>query len=463
MAIVKKSYKDVTTGVRAVYQKGADMIGKRQLDYGIELLKQVVQKEPGFMDARNMLRAAEKEKSSSMSGFAKFIANIKSLRWILKAQAAAGKNPVEAMSYTEEALALNLYSTQALNLLATAAKNADAGFISSEALEILVDMDPENEANLRSAADLYQAVGDSRNLLKVWTRLANKNPDNLEFQGKLREAAARATMEAGKWDQEGSAAEKARAAKKDKKADVGDRIIRAEEDIKNMIAKFEDDIAHGNESVDLRRKLAELYMRSGRFEDSIKAYQFIVEKMGTLDPAIDRCIEKATVAIINRKIEELKAANAPEEEIRAQEQAILDYKLERYEDRVRLYPNDLVCRYELAVVYWDRNEVDKALEQFQLAQRNPAHRLQAMTYLGRCFHAKGQNDMAVEQFNNVLAEMPVMDKDKMSTLYYLGITYEDIGDGKNAIECFKQIYSANVNYLDVAKRMNDYYAKSKNS
>ena len=86
-----------------------------------------------------------------------------------------------------------------------------------------------------------------------------------------------------------------------------------------------------------------------------------------------------------------------------------------------------------------------------------------MTYLGRCFHAKGQNDMAVEQFNSVLSEMPVMDKDKMSTLYYLGVTYEEIGDGKNAIDCFKQIYSANVNYLDVAQRMNDYYAKNKKS
>lgn len=463
MAIVKKNFKDVTTGVRAVYQKGVEMIDKRQMDYGIELLKQVVQKEPGFIEARKVLRAAEKEKSSGMSGFAKFIANIKALRWILKAQACVSKNPQQAMAYTEEALALNLYSTQALNLLATAAKNASAGFISSEALEILVDMNPDDEPNLRSAAELYQAVGDARNLLKVWTRLANKNPDNLEYQGKLREAAALATMEAGKWDQEGTAAEKARAAKKDKKADVGDRIIRAEEDIKNMIVQYEEEIAKGNESVDLRRKLAELYMRSGRFEESIEAYQFIVKKMGTLDPAIDRCIEKATIAIIMRKIDELKAANAPQEEIDKLEQSILDYKLERYEDRVRLYPNDLVCRYELAVVYWDRKEVDKALEQFQLAQRNPAHRLQAMTYLGRCFHAKGQNDMAVEQFNSVLSEMPVMDKDKMSTLYYLGITYEDIGEGKSAIDCFKQIYSANVNYRDVAQRMNDYYAKAKKS
>ena len=69
-SIKKKNFKDVTTGVRAVYQKGVEMIDKRQMDYGIELLKQVVQKEPGFIEARKVLRAAEKEKTSAMSGFA---------------------------------------------------------------------------------------------------------------------------------------------------------------------------------------------------------------------------------------------------------------------------------------------------------------------------------------------------------------------------------------------------------
>ena len=69
--------------------------------------------------------------------------------------------------------------------------------------------------------------------------------------------------------------------------------------------------------------------------------------------------------------------------------------------------------------------------------------------------------MAVEQFQKVVAEMPVMDAEKMNTLYYMGITYEDIGDDKAALDCFKQIYSANVNYRDVSTRMNAFYEKQK--
>ena len=85
--------------------------------------------------------------------------------------------------------------------------------------------------------------------------------------------------------------------------------------------------------------------------------------------------------------------------------------------------------------------LDKALEQFQLAQRNPQKRLSAIVYLGRCFAEKKQYDMAVEQYDKAISEMPVMDKEKQ------------------AMECFKQIYSTNVNYLDVAKRMDAYYAR----
>lgn len=466
MAIVKKNFKDVTSAERNLYQKALAVLEKRQIDYGVELLKSVVQRNPGFMEARSRLRAVEQAKTAELSPIAKIIANLKSMLYIMKAQTMAAKKPLEAMALTEEALALNLHQAGALKLLATISKHADAPFIGSEAIEIMLDMDPGNEGNLRTAAALYKDMGDGHNLLKVWQRLAAKYPENLEFQAQLREAAAMATMEQGRWDKEESAAEKAAAAAKNKKdADIGDRIIRADDDVRDAILKMEEKIAGGDESVDMRRKLAELYMRAKRYDDCIKAYEWIAQKMGTLDPAIDRCIEKAYVAIVDQNIEVINQSDASEEEkqaqIEQQRTAIYSYRLERYEERVRLYPNDLVCRFELAEVLWEGQQIDRALEQFQLAQRNPAHRLAAMTYLGRCFHAKGQNDMAVEQFQKVIAEMPVMDAEKMNTLYYMGITLEAIGDGKAALECFKQIYSANVNYRDVSARMNAYYESQK--
>ena len=47
-----------------------------------------------------------------------------------------------------------------------------------------------------------------------------------------------------------------------------------------------------------------------------------------------------------------------------------------------------------------------------------------------------------------------MDRQKMDALYFLGITYEETGNVEKAVECFKQIYRANVKFRDVSDRMN---------
>ena len=156
MAIVKKNFKDVTTSERSLYQKALSVLEKNQLDYGLELLKSLVQRDPGFMDARSRLRNVEQIKTSSMNGLAKVIAQIKSLPYLIKAQTIAGKQPLEAMKLAEEALALNLHQAGVLKLLAQVAKGQDATYISSEAIEIMMEMDPMNEGNLRTAAALYK-------------------------------------------------------------------------------------------------------------------------------------------------------------------------------------------------------------------------------------------------------------------------------------------------------------------
>jgi len=200
-------------------------------------------------------------------------------------------------------------------------------------------------------------------------------------------------------------------------------------------------------------------MRLERYENAIDAYEWIVKKMGTLDPAIDKAIEKANVGIGNKNIEQLRANGASEEQIKEQQDAIYNYRLERYEDRVQKYPNDLMLKFELAEVYWEGGNVDGALEQFQLAQRQPQKRLAAIVYLGRCFQKKGQLDMAVEQYQKALTDMLTMSEAKLDTLYYLGQAYETMGNKKDALDCFKQIYSADITYRDVKERVAANYAK----
>ena len=459
MAIVKKTLKEVPVATKSAYTKALTVMNQNNLKYAITLFKEIVQFDPGFLDAREKLRKCERDYCEKMGAFAKVLSMISSAKFLIKGNILKAKKPKEAMDQAEEALAVNLFNPAALNLLAESAKKLGAMFICVEAYEIIVERDDKNESNIVKLGDYYKADGQGIKYLTVCQKLADKYPGDLEKLALLREAAALASMEKGKWGQGEQSDFKKNLNTGNK--DQGDRIIRAEDDIREMIGKYEAEIAEGSESIDTRRRLAELYVRAEEYEKAIEAYNWIVEKMGTLDPAIDKAIEKANTAISKRKVEQMIKEGRPQEEIDAEKKANYDYRMERYQDRIRLYPNDLQIRFEYAEVLWEGGAVDDALEQFQIAQRNPQHRLIAIVYLGRCFAAKNQFDMAIEQFNRALEDMPTMNADKMFTLYHLGITYETMGRKKEALDCFKQIYAVDIKYMDIAERINRFYEENK--
>lgn len=461
MAIERKELKDVSSATRSAFQKAQEVVKKNNLDYGIELLKGIVLRELGFVEARAALREAELRKAAGMGGFGKFIASIKINKFIIKGKSCVSKNPVEAMKAAEEAIALCPKASGGYNLLAEAAESAGAMFIAIDALETLREANPDDEANLKKLAELYEKDGQGLKVLQIRQIIANKRPGDLEAQAALRSAAALATMEKGRWGEEGTFQDKLKSKDESVQAEREDRIVRAEDDIKEMTAVYEKQIAEGDKSIDAKRKLAELYQRGALHQKAIDMFNQVVQQIGTLDPNIDKYIEKSTVALGLEKVEAMKAKGEPQERIDAAQKEVDQYRLSRAEDRVQTYPNDTQYRYELAVLDWEFGNVDRALEQFQIAQKNPQRRLSAVVYIGRCFHAKGQLDMAVEQLLKAIKEMLVMDKEKMEALYHLGVVYEAMGENAKSLDCFKQIYSANVNFRDVAKRIEAGYAKQR--
>ena len=129
MPITKKNITEVSSAVRSAYQKAQDVLAKNSLDYGIELLKGIVKKEPGFLDARVMLRKVEKTKYAHMSVIAKVFSAIQCMGPIMKGRAFVAKKPLVALGCAEDALAINVAATPAYKLLADAAKVCEAPFI----------------------------------------------------------------------------------------------------------------------------------------------------------------------------------------------------------------------------------------------------------------------------------------------------------------------------------------------
>src|SRR5262249_3026687 len=134
------------------------------------------------------------------------------------------------------------------------------------------------------------------------------------------------------------------------------------------------------------------------------------------------------------------------------------FQLEECKQRSDRYPTDLQIRFELGQLYFDSGKITEAIQEFQKAQNNPHRKLQAMTYLAKCFEKRGMNDLAVRRLQEALKEKLTFDEEKKDLIYTLGSVLDKMGKKEEAIEQFKTIYEIDSGYRDVAKKVEDYYA-----
>ena len=125
---------------------------------------------------------------------------------------------------------------------------------------------------------------------------------------------------------------------------------------------------------------------------------------------------------------------------------------------VERYPNDFNYRFELGMLLFEDGNLDDAIMQFQISQRSPKVRLQSLLGLGRAFTQGKKYDLAVDQLETAKKESKIMNEAKKEIIYELGTAYELMGKAEQAFNEFKEIYSADISYRDVAKKINDYYS-----
>ena len=463
MAIEKVHFNKLPAGLKNIYTKAEDLIKKnKNYDYGITLLNDLVKAVPGFSDARELLRYAEQERAQSVAGFAKFIGSMKAAVAIFQGKLHLMKNPMEALNYAEDAIA-GSYSTQSLYFLYQTAQALEETDLAIDALERVYKLNPDNEATIYELIDLLDGVpGHANRILQLRQKIVSLHPKDLKAQTALRAAAAAATMEQNA--EKAAEAEKEKVSTRDNGTNApdlsdlerGDRIIRSEDDIKEMIRRYEQVVESGNGTVDVLRKLAEYYQRVNMHEKAIETYQKLSEKQGVADITVDKAIEKSNVALGNEQIQQMIDNGAPEEEIKEARQSVLQYQIDCGKQRILNFPNDLQLHYELGMLYFDSNMLEEALAEFEQSAKNPQRKEISLTYVGRCFAGLQQYDKAVEVFKEMLDGMNFMDTRKMRALYYLGSTYEQIQDTAAAYGCFKQIYDSNTNYMDVAEKVKQY-------
>ncbi len=450
----KKTLRDVHVNVRDMYNRalgcGED---PKTRDYAITLLAEVVKRAPAFAEAREKLRELERQKHPGF--FAKIAASSSSRKALPVIQAEMVQSPLKALSLCEAELARNLNNPAILTVMASAARALKADFIEIEALELLNEFQPGNVELIKNLAELYRRSGENAKRSEILTSLANRFPDDYELQAEAKKAMNEVNA---RREEENLQAmrEKMASTKANVTLQLEDGTIHDERQARVLINKFKAELS-SNDSLDIRRKLAEAYMVAREYDNAIKELEYVASKLGTADPALDKAIEQGYVAKFDAYINALKASPSDyenaEQQIEQYTRQRDEFRFARAENRLKLYPNESQLQFDFAVLCYEAGKINEAVEYFEEAHKSQRLKVASSVYLGRCAIRRRDYEAAIEYLSFACKEMLRMDKHKLEATYYLGMAYERSGKYAEAKERYEQIVATHPQYRDVAEHI----------
>jgi tetratricopeptide (TPR) repeat protein len=445
------------------FNRGFVAMERGNLDYAIDMFTACLAIEPNLHRARKFLRAAEikNTRSKASGGLAGLLASVTTLPAQLKIQALLnpGKAP-QALQAIEKLLRKDPLNRGLIKLLDKAADLLGEPEIAIQTLALAREHYPADTALLERLGHLYMQSNQPKLGRECFETLCELKPNDTAALKALKDAMAIDSMSKDGWERVGAKGTSFVDLIRDRKeADVLAREAKAvadQQDIAVLVAENKARIQREPGNVNYRRALAALYAGNKLYAEAITALQEAQTVAGGRDPQIDQSISAIRLQIYDEDIGKLREggmAAAADAKTRERD----TFAFNDLQERVSRYPNDLQLKYELGVLLYQQTRINEAIQQFQAAQRHAQRRVSSLYYIGLCFKAKQQYDMAIEQLQRAASELPVMDDTKKSVVYELGLVLELVARKAEAMEAFKQIYQMDIGYRDVAAKVEQGY------
>ena len=462
----EKLITEIPHDLRRIFTKANEAVQHENYDYALTLCCQVLEKEPGFFECRKTLRAVQIRKSaaSSKGFFKKMMSNAGSSPQITKAKVVMGKNPAEAMAIAEEVLNGDANNSFAHRIIVDAAMALELPQTALLSLETMVRNSPKDKSLVVEFANQVAATGGHADVAeKFLDDLVRNSAYDPELQQAQKNLSAHKTLDEGGYnslaDGEGSYRDILRNKQEAVSLEQEKRVLKTDDVAERLIGEYEERLQAEPDNLKIVRTLAELYTQKGKFDRALEYYQRIQSSDLGGDATIDRAVAEVIVRRYDAQLAQLDPL-APDfaeqtERLQAEKTA---YKLAECQKRAEKYPTDLAIKFELGQLYFQAGKISEATGEFQKAQSNPHKRYAAMSYLAQCFAKRNMNDSAVRTLQNAIKDKPGFDEEKKDLLYNLGCVFEKMGKKTEAIEQFLVLYESDVNYRDVGKKVDDYYA-----
>jgi tetratricopeptide (TPR) repeat protein len=462
----EKAINEISADARRLFTKANEAGQRDNTDYAIDLYCQVLEKEPGFLECRRLLRAEQQKKAGKGSSgfFKKIMSGAGSSPQIAKAKMVINKNPADAMVIAEQVLSSDPASSAALRILADAALAMELKLTACFALETMVEVSPKDKALVIEYADLLsQSGGDTKKGERALQHLIDNSGYDGDLNQALKNLSARTTMDQGGYTASATGKSSFRDMLRNKdeanQLEQANRVVKTENVTDRLIKEYEDRLKTEPANLKVKRELAKIYTEKNQFTEALALYDTIRNSDAGNDPTLDRAIADTMVKQFDFQISQINpfAPDLAEQTAKLQADK-LGFQLTECQKRVERYPTDLAIRFELGVLCFQAGKISEAIAEFQKAQQNPHKKLPAMNYLAQCYAKRKMYDIAARTLQNAIKEKPVFDNEKKELVYNLGTVLETMGKKEEAIEQFKLIFEIDASYKDVGKKVDDYYA-----
>lgn len=435
--------------------------------YTADICATILNKYPACVEVRKIMRQAQFKKYGKGNPVAKisgaiqgFILSMKAAGMIQKGQA------LLVIQEAEKLLAQCPENPFALTTLAKAAEALSYWGTSASAYLAIAQFQPNNINNLKALANAYIKNRQADEAMQVCDQMLRKNPADGDAQALARSAQVVKTMDKGKWENENQDfRDKLKSADETASLENAASLVSDEETLSRIVERLKEQIKTDPENVNLYREICANLRTLKRYSEALEYVKMARQQpLGAGDTTLEKWEHDFIIADMEIRISDLEkklAANADDESAKAELDSLKkkehDYKMENARLMVERYPNDFNYRYIYGQLLFEDGMLDDAIMQFQLSQRNPKVRLQSLLGLGRAFIRGNKFDLAVDQLLTAKKESKIMNDGKKEIIYELATAYELMGDAESAFNEYKEIYSADISYKDVAKKINDYY------
>ncbi|MBR4597078.1 MAG: tetratricopeptide repeat protein, partial [Opitutales bacterium] len=427
----------------------------------------ILSRYPACAEVRKILRAAQRKRAGKPNPVLNLFGAITGSIFAAKAAGLSKKGEIaKVLEDGEKLLMSNPYNSFVLNAMASACEKAEYWSTAALCYQHIADASPKNTKNLMAWGKALLKSLKPDEAMSVGETILRAEPINGDAQNLMREASVIKTMLKEKWDEEGDFRSNIKDSDETANREAETRIANDEETLKAIVEREKKQLESDPENINLYRDVAQHLRALKRFSEAL---EFIRKArtlpMGKADTMLEKMEQDLAIGDMELRINSAKerldanpadaAAQKEYEDLQKQEHA---FRLENAKKMVERYPNDFNFRFALGQLLLDDGDLDGAIAQFQISQRNPKVRQLSLLGLGRAFIMGKKYDLAIDQLETAKKEILTMNDAKKEVIYELATAYEKMNNPEKAFLEYKEIYSSDIGYKDVASKINAYYA-----